>query len=221
VDWENWIALIGVIGGLVGALVVALVSHQHDRQQQGRATLLAPAEHFSRSALKSLALLRYVTPPGTAATRGRRHRNECVLEDAEERRRRLIACRSAIDVVRADRAHVRLAYHPESRVAASSQRVLGQLRDCLEAAENFFDDYDEAAAKGNAEQWRRTDGHSARDGYKKLRKKTYNALEQFHKDVAVRLQKPSWNPRKVIEKSAAAISHSSDTSDSKSSASSA
>lgn len=145
--WENWIALIGVIGGLVGALVVALVSHQHDRQQQGRATLLTPAEHFSRSALTSLALLRYVTPPRRAASGGRRHRNECVLEDAEERRCRLIACRSAIDVVRADRAHVRLAFHPESRVATSSQLVLGQLRDCLEAAENFFDDYDEAAAR--------------------------------------------------------------------------
>lgn len=180
---------------LAGVIVTAYLSRGHDRQQQARSVLVEPAENFARLSLNALAALRYVTPPELRAPPTRPHRNEPLLTGKEERERRLVATRVAIDEVRPTRAHVRLVFHPESTAAEMSRRVLEHLRACLESAEEFYAQHDDAAATGRLNAWQTETRQAARDLYKNNRKRAYDDLDAFFKEVSRRLVRPSWAPQ--------------------------
>jgi hypothetical protein len=181
----------------LAAVLVAFLSRLHDRQQQARVVLLAPAQDFARHALASLAALRYVSPPQASSTSRRPDRNAVLLTDPVLRERRLQACREAIDLVRRTRGDVRLVFHPMSWAAEFSRRVLMQLRLCLESAETFYADYDAATASGSHGWLSQDAARGERERYESHRQSAYEELDGFFEDVAERLVKPSWNPSKI------------------------
>lgn len=185
------VTLVVAVIGLFGALCVAWDTHRHDRQQQARLVLLEPAEQFARSALAALAALRYVTPPTAPAASVRLHRNEAILAAHAEREKRLTACRRDVDAVRYGRAHLRLVFHPCSSVADWSRLSLEAIRECLELAEIFYEDYDTCVAVGDdVNLWRNGSGNDTRKDYKDCRKLAYRTLDVLFRDVAWCLVKP-------------------------------
>jgi hypothetical protein len=187
--------LIAVVGLAVG-VIAALVSRRHDREQQARPILLEPSTSFARATLRALAAMRHVTPPWVPTASRLPHRNEELLNDAALRGVRLDACRIALDDVRPERAAVRLVFHPSSRAAALSADVLGELRSVLEAAEHFYAAYDSAVVVGRGGTWREQENEELRERYLLGRRKVYERLDRFLEEVAQRLIRPSWNPRR-------------------------
>lgn len=187
------VALAAALLGLAGAVGAALISRRHDRQQQTRALQLPAAQEFVRSAYAGLAALRYVTPPSRGPTP---HRNEELLLDREARVNAFVSAGEKLDSIRSARATVRVVYHPESLAAQLSVWVIGHLRRSLELAEDFYRGYDAAAENGRGEPWRDADGATKRAAYKQDRETVYRLLDEFAAEVAVRMVKPSWNPRK-------------------------
>lgn len=180
-----------VAGGMIAVLssvVVAGQARRHDREQQARLVLVAPAEEFARSAVASLAALRYVTPPVAEAEGRVPHRNAALLTDRRLREDRLTGCRTAVDHVRRARAHVRLVYQPESWPAEMSRRVLADLRACLEAAEAFYAVYDDRR-RSDVDAWAEV------SSYSRARRDAYVDLDTFFEAVGERLARPSWDAR--------------------------
>ncbi|MDH6237097.1 hypothetical protein [Cryobacterium sp. CG_9.6] len=195
---DNVTVFVALVGLAVG-LFAALESRRHDRQQQARPILLEPAATFVRAAHAALAALRYVTPP-SVSEREKPHRNEELLANVTERQERMKSCRMTVDDVRSARAAVWLVLHPNSLAAGLSWEVVLHLRHALEQAEDFYRDFDQAQENGEEENWRRGAGTCARDSYKETRSQVYNDLDKFCVDVAKRLIKPSWDPRKYAQR---------------------
>jgi hypothetical protein len=195
-DLGDVIAFLIGIAGLAAGVIAALVSRRHDREQQARPILLEPATDFARAALRALAAMRYVTPPWSSTDSRRPHRNENLVSDPIGRHERLEICRAALDEVRFDRAAVRLIFSPNSRAAAVSAEVLGELRFVFETAEQFFLEYETANSIGEGEVWRHSTGNEIREAYMLGRSRVYERLDWFFEEVGERLVRPSWNPRK-------------------------
>jgi hypothetical protein len=192
-----WIPLVVAVIGVASGIYAALLSRRHDREQQARPVLLGPAEEYAKCCLTALAALRYVTPPHCPPRPGRVHRNAVLLLDAAQTEERLQACRDAIDRVRTARADVRLVFHPTSRSAEFSRRVLMHLRFCLEHAEAFYVAYRESEST-DPEMWCTDPQAQARRGaYKEERASAYRELDAFFENVSERLIHPSWNPSKI------------------------
>lgn len=192
-----WVPLAAAAVSFLAAVLVAYVSRLHDRQQQARVVLLAPAQEFARNALATLAALRYVSPPQVSSSSPMPDRNEVLLTNPVLREQRLQTCRQAIDAVRRTRGDVRLVFHPKSWAAEFSRRVLMQLRLCLESAETFYADYDEATASGFSDWVRGEGARLGRERYEAHRQSAYEELDGFFEDVAERLVKPSWDPSRI------------------------
>jgi hypothetical protein len=188
------------LAGLAVGVVAALVSRRHDREQQARPLLLDPATTFARATLAALAAMRYVTPPWPPSEPKGPHRNEAMLADVLAREQRMEVCRKALDDVRSARAAVRLVFHPESLAAGWAWSVLVYLRAALEGAEGFYRDHDDAKLRGEDDRWREGAGRSIRDTYKRDRLRVYQSLDQFYVDVAKRLIRPSWDPKKYNQR---------------------
>lgn len=188
-------AILGATVALLGALVVALISRRHDRQQQARTVLLEPADAYASAALAVMAKLRRVAPPTFPHSSLVPHRNAHLLDQTDRRDQLLVECRELLDVVRVTRARVRLAFHPRSSAAEQARAVLAGLRASLEAAEEFYSAYDAGRAAGGELPEVEWDG--LRDRYKAPRAATYQHLDDFFDEVAQRLVSPSWDPRKV------------------------
>lgn len=180
--------------------MVTLVSKRHDREQQARPLLLDPATTFARATLAALAAMRYVTPPWPPSELKGPHRNEAMLGDISAREQRMEVCRKALDEVRSARAAVRLVFHPESLAAGCAWSVLVYLRAALERAEGFYFAHDGAKSHGEDQSWREGAGRSIRDAYKENRLRVYQSLDQFYVDVAKRLIRPSWDPKKYNQR---------------------
>lgn len=190
---------VALVGAAV-ALIAALVSRRHDREQQARPILLDPATTFARATLAALAAMRYITPPWPPSEPNRPHRNEALLEDVAIREQRIEVCRKALDDVRSARAAVRLVFHPDSLAAGWSWSVLVHLRIALEEAEGFYLDFDSKKLHGEDVDWREGDGKATRDAYLGTRQRVYGFLDQFYGEVAKRLIIPSWDPRKYNQR---------------------
>ena len=184
------VALIGVVVTLITGIHATRATRDNDREQVGRTVLIAAAEPFARSALEALTLLRHVTPPDPTRTRSRPHRNEGLLTDQAGLVARLAECRAALDVVRVDRAQVRLAFNPASYPAEHSREVLFQLRKALSTAEDYY--WEHAEASGAA-AWRSSTGADLRTVYGNHRDQAYSALDDFFEEVGKRLEKPTWH----------------------------
>ncbi len=196
----SWATSVPILVGLLAAtaaLVGAMLARRHDRQQQARVLMIAPAESFSRATLAALAALRHVTPPSTNTEDVLPHRNDFLLTSVDVRNERLAACHDALDQVRIERAHVRLMFHPSSWSAEWSRRVLAHLRHCIQDAERFYMEHDASVASGDERLWQSERREPLRDSYKSERAFTYAALDEFFDDVAVRLIRPTWNPRRI------------------------
>lgn len=193
------IATLVAAGIALGAtLWSASIVKRHDRQQQARTVLLAPAELFAEAASTALAKLRYVTPPSSEADGGPSgHRNEPLLVGVSARRRRLGACGAAIDEVRSARARVRVVFHPGSAAAEYTRETLQQLRASLDAAERYYADYDLLDSAADRQEWRAGAGADARKTYKAHRWSAYQALDLFYIDTARRLESPTWDFRRI------------------------
>lgn len=201
--WTNGLTLSGIVLGLAGALVAALISRRHDRQQLSRNILLKSADDFARSALAVLAALRHVTPPTFDPASDFLHRNEGLLSDATELQDRLTAARVALDNLRVVRASVRLSFHPKSWPAEHSRMVLVYLRQASEYADQYYASFDRKFSTveplgDEAAKWR-VDGRGfdLRDLYMKSRGMAYQNLEWFFDSVADRLKSPTWNPWRI------------------------
>jgi hypothetical protein len=196
VTWDPSITIPVVVAtiGLLGGQILALLSRRHDRQQSARTTLLEPARKFATATLEALASLREVTPPEALPPGGPGHRNYRLLSDIPERHARLLAAAKAIDAVRAARADVRLTFHPKSWAAEHSRQALACLRLSLESAERFYAAHDEQA---DPAAWFADSSPALRAAYKQHRRQAYDALDLFFDDVAQRLHRPTWDPRKI------------------------
>ncbi|MFE7845929.1 hypothetical protein ACFUTX_12155 [Microbacterium sp. NPDC057407] len=190
------ITLLVAILGLVGVLVSAVISQRASRVQHAREVLFEPAREFARDAYSALAKMRGITPPPLRPGNRLPHRNEDLLADHEVRDKRVAECEEAINRVRTSRADVRLVFLPHSRAAEFTRGVLAAERDALETAVRFYRTFD-LLPEAERDSWRLNDGAALQSQYIQHRRVAYDQLDRFIDDVALRVKKPTWNPRKV------------------------
>jgi hypothetical protein len=171
--------------------------------------LLPPAELFSEAAVKAFARLRKVKPPRT-----RDHPNFALLHDPAELQRRLDACETAIDDLRAARGAVRIVFATSSNAVTNAGLTMYAQRLMLEASQQFYRDC-KVKELGQLEPekveqlWEIHEPHATKL-YRALRDKSaWPAMNQFSAEVRLQLKRARWDkpsalpvpeePKKVLK----------------------
>lgn len=182
-------AVVAALVGLSGVFVAALLSWRRERQRRDWEMLLVPSEKYANAVLSAMAALRYLTPPSLPKHGKPPHRNEVLTSARSEKEHRIARCYKAVDLVRVARSHVRLSFHPSSRVSALADEILDDLRWCLEAAEDFYARH-EMLASSETSHWRKLAGERIRKLFLDRRDRLYETIDVFFQECSIRLSRP-------------------------------